>query len=46
MYNMKDIEKIADELVNWIKTTVKDATAKGVVWYKWRNRLSSSCCCL
>lgn len=31
MYNMKEIEKIADELVNWIKTTVKDATAKGVV---------------
>lgn len=31
MYNMKDIEVIAEELVNWIKTTVKDATCKGVV---------------
>lgn len=31
MYDMKDIEKVASDLVEWIKTTVKDATAKGVV---------------
>lgn len=31
MYNMKDIEKIAEEMIDWIRETVKDATGKGVV---------------
>lgn len=31
MYNMKNVEEVANELIEWIKTTVKDATCKGVV---------------
>lgn len=31
MYDMKEIEKVVESLVEWIRKTVKDATAKGVV---------------
>ncbi|MEF9953106.1 MAG: NAD(+) synthase, partial [Clostridium sp.] len=31
MYNMKDVEVVALELIDWIRDTVKNANAKGVV---------------